>query len=245
MQSRYHKHKMSQKLSKGNEGYILVITVVLLAALLLMTLKFFERTSDSLQMAGYDRGATESLLVAESAMNMLFGLYQHDANLDDDGEQQIPDIQEALDLNNWPLHYMYFASADNEINQAMPSILQKIANGEARNESGSVNSNIVNIASQRLKVENLYAGSAKPIVFEFNAQDQIILSTKSWADIKSTNSKAGVAWLEIVKNDSLQGDYQIYVQAVGRVGNSQSYVQRIIAYVDSRLGSFLPTMGQG
>ncbi len=238
------KHIMNKRPGTQSAGYILVVTVILLAALLVMSLSFVERTKDSLQIAGYNRGAAESVLIAESAMNLLYGRIIYNADLDTDG---INDIEERINFNRPeqpPFPYLYFVSATNNIEQASPSILQRIANGEARGENGSVASHIVNPGSARLKVTDLYSGNARPIVFEFDAQNRMVVSNKSWSELEGKNTKAAVAWVEMVKNDNLDGAFQFYAQAVGKAGNSKSYVQRLILKTDTVLGSDVPTLGE-
>ena len=225
-----------RSLPKRNSGYILVLTIVLLAALLVMSLSFFKRTADSLQVSGYNRYAAESLVVAESAMNMLYGRYVYNADLDGDG---VKDIEERIDLKSLtdlPLPYMYFVSTDTEIDQKLPSILQRIANGEARGEGHTLSNHQVSSDAHRLLISNLTTSKAKPVIFQFNDSHQLVKTSRSWTDLASSSEKGAAVWLELVKNEDMEGTVQVYVQAVGKAGSSKSYLQRYIGNFKTTLG---------
>lgn len=243
--TRYRKQKAFSQTTARRNGYILVITVVLLAALLIMSLKFFERSADSLQISGYNREATESLVVAESTMNMLYGWFLYNKDIDGDGTIDREEKIDVDELNDLPFEYLYYVSSSNEVEQAFPSILQRIANGEARNEGGQVNSQIVLASSNRLLIDNLYSGSQQPIVFEFDTNNRLVQSNRLWSEIDNNNTLDGaVAWFELVQNDALLGNYQVYVQAVGKIGHSKGYVQRLILNLKTTLGRDVATLGE-
>ena len=228
------------KLPKTQSGYILILTIVLLAALLGISLNFLQRTSDSLQITGYNRQSSESLLLAENALNMLYGQFMYDATLDDDN---IPDNDEAILLNDQdelPVQYLYYTvNSDNEV-QSMPSILQKVANGEADGTSATISNHAVDSNILKLLVSDLYTNKASPIIYTLNQNNnKYEVSTKSWSELENSNDGVAAAWMELVKNDQLAGSFQIYVQAVGKVGTSRSYVQRIYGYVQTTLGANL------
>ena len=224
------------KSPKNQNAYILMLSIVLLLAMLIASLNFFEQSTDNIQISGYNRDSSESLLFAESAMNTLYGRFVFDKDLDNDGKA---DNTEKLDIDNpgqLPLHYSYFITNGNGIDQALPSMLQRIANGEARNNGSSGTNNTFSINQNEILVENLFTQTAKPILFEFDAQNKLIISNKNWTDLSSGNSKTAAAWLELVRNPELAGTIQVYVQSIAKVGNSKSYVQRLIGTYPNTLG---------
>lgn len=237
MQTRHQKQLRCSHIVSSQKGYILIITIVLLSVLLIMSLNFFKRTADSLQMSGYNRESTESLVIAESAMNFLYGRYIYNADLDGKNGIDIDVKINPSKPNEIDLPYLYYVSSDGSIDQKNPSLLQKIANGEARNIGATINNHEVAKTTERLQIMNLYSNKAKPIVFQFNALNQIEQTETEWSAVSGNNSKAAVAWLELVKNEELEGTVQVYVQAVGKVGTSKSYVQRLIGYIPTTLGS--------
>jgi len=222
------------------DAYILLLSIILLLALLMASLNFFEQSADSLQISGYNRDSSESLLFAESAMNMLYGQFVFNANLDGDTEI---DNNEKLNVDNpesLPLPYSYFITAGNGIDQALPSLLQRIANGEARNSGSASNNNSFNTNQNELLIDNLFTASgAKPILFKFDAQNKLDIeanSNENWSNFSSGKLKSAAAWLELVRNPELPGTIQVYVQSVAKVGSSKSYVQRLIGTYPNTLG---------
>jgi len=221
------------------DAYILLLSIVLLLALLMASLNFFEQSTDSIQISGYNRDSSESLLFAESAMNMLYGQFVFDKDLD--GDTEIDNI-EKLNVDNpesLPLSYSYFVTAGNGIDQSLPSLLQRIANGEARNNGGAGNNNSFNTNQNELLIDNLFTGTAKPILFKFDAQNKLDIvadSNENWSNFSSGKLKSAAAWLELVRNPELPGTIQVYVQSVAKVGNSKSYVQRLIGTYPTTLG---------
>jgi len=220
-------------------GYIIVLTIVLVVALLFITVQFLGRTSDSLQISGFQRDSQESLLLAESAMNKLYGQYYYKVDIDGDGK--IDFIDQALNVDNpqnSELPYLYYVDSEDE-NRYMetPSILQRIANGEARGVGGSIDKNAVSKDTNQLLVENLYSnGGIQPIVYVLTSDNDLVKSNEKWSNIKDDETKVSAAWFEMVSNSDIDGDIQLYVQAIGKIGQSKSYVQRYIGSMSNRLG---------
>ncbi len=234
---------------RKNSGYILIVTVVLLSALLIISLNYLERTADSLQLSGYNREAAESLVLAENAMNYVFGNFIYGADLDKDGNNLV-DINQPINinaLNALPLPYLYFvtAAAVPAIDQALPSILQKIANGEARGTGNGINGHVVSANSQQLLVQNLYSATERPIVLTLGVNNELTVNglavtANDWANI----STGAAVWFEIVQNPVLNGNFQVYIQVVSKVGNAKSYSQRLILNLNITLGNNIATFGQ-
>jgi len=230
------------KIQKKQKGYIVLITIMLLATLLTTSLSFFERSANNMQMTGYNRDSAESLLLAESAMNSLLGQFStRDLDVDlliDSSETVNPLVPMPL-----PLYYMFFTSAGLLITEPTPSILQRVANGEARGMGNMLASNIVPIANNNLQISDLFVDiNARPVVFTLAANNLLqtnngILNAAAWNNAVANNNQIAAVWLEIVQNPTLLGTLQVYIGSVAIVGNSKSYVQRLIGSVGTDLGN--------
>ncbi len=241
MLTRQKKQTLVNTRIRKNSGYILIVTLVLLSALLIISLNYLERTADSMQLSGYNREAAESLVLAESAMNFVYGNYNYGADLDKDGNNLV-DSDQPIDinaLNALPLPYLYFVTAAGvpAIDQALPSILQRVANGEARGTGNGINGHVVSADSQQLLVQNLYSEPARPLVITLGVNNELEVSANNWADI----STGAAVWFEIVQNPVLNGSFQAYIQVVSKVGNAKSYSQRLILGLSVVLGPRLST----
>jgi len=238
-----HRHP---HIHKKQAGYIVILTIVLLSALLVSSLSFFERTADSMQMTGYSRDSAESMLFAESAMNLVFGQFQSGALVGDDAVSD--NTQQLTNPANMPLPYLFHVSENNPaIDQALPSILQRVADGEARNAGTAVNGSIVNVVSNNLLVENLFTATSQPMVFGVNdgrtgrdnsnrLLDLNITTAAGWTNAIPDEPKIAAVWFELVQNPALAGSVQVYIQVASQVGRSKSYVQRLIGSYPTTLG---------
>ena len=230
----------------------------MLGELIIATLNYFEQSKDSIQMSGYNRNASEALLLAESAANMLYGRFVFGGDLNGDGTNDNRQGFNETDLSNLPLHYMYYRGAettdgqedgaDNIIARSKPSILQLIANGEARSATAtsmttdSAHKIPHNAAS--LMITDLYSTidnkTVKPILFTIDDSEngghklKIEPGTSTWTGI--TGNKKAAAWLELTKDPTKAGTIQIYVQAVGQIGKSKNYIQRFVGIFPNSLG---------
>jgi len=230
---------------RQQSGYILIVSVILLGAMLIATLQYFEQSKSSFQTSGYSRNSAEALLLAESAANMLYGQYIY-------GDDHLKGFDED-NLNNLPLPYMYYRSNNTNqdtpdtIDESQPGILQLIANGEARSSSRTtVNTGKHKIpgSAENLVITELFSNVdntlVKPIIYEIDNDGKLTISTSnSWTSV--TAEKKAVAWLELVKNPATN-TIKIYVQAVAQIGNSKNYVQRFVGVFKNNLGIISTTM---
>lgn len=223
------------------------MSILLVLVMLIGTLNFLEQSTESIQISGYNRDSSESLLLAESAMNMLYGKFRYKQDIDNDGSNT-PDLDQTpilTDLDSLPLSYSYFVTGGTGIDQALPSLLQRVANGEARNTGSAGNNHSFSVDQNEILVENLYTNSARPIIFVLNNENNLVPSNQTWNELKSSNTKFAAAWLEFVNNPALEGAIQIYVQSVSKVGSSKSYVQRYVWHYSDTMGENLSPITQG
>jgi len=238
--------RKSINIRKKQDGYIVIMTIILLTVLLTTSISFFQRSANNMQMTGYNRDSAESLLLAESAMNSLMGRYMtQDIDLDNPG---VPDMSENItNVAAPPIPYIYYIAAAGVIAQN-PAILQRVANGEAQNISNPLVSNMVPAGVNNLSIGDLFApGAARPIVFTFAAnnllQPEPVADSTAWDNAVLNNNQIAAAWFEAVQDPNIIGSLQVYIQSVAIVGNSKSYVQRLFGYIDTTVGS-LSTLNQ-
>jgi len=239
---------------KKQDGYIVIVTIALLATLLSVTIGSFERLKNNRQLSGYNRDSAESLLLAESAMNFMIGLYQTTSM---DGDAFI-DGNEVININllpisdNLPTPYFYFVSnAGGTIDQNTPSILQRVANGEAMNLSNPLANRVVPFASNNLLISDLFVdANTRPMVFTLNGvnlfQIEAINTSGEWdaAATIAANPKIAAAWMEIVDDPNIIGSLEVYIAALAKVGRSKSYVQKLYGTVNTNLGPGVPEIVQ-
>ena len=202
--------------------------------MVIVSSKFMTSSLTSAKTIGYNRDASESFVLAESALNWLYGRFVYDGNIDtsDDAiDNQINiNLEDARDLAN---HYMYFVSDNIQINQTEPSVLQRVANGEGNNSNGLVNGRVIPETTATLLVDDLFTDVARPVVL-FQTADGIQQSDRSWNQVPGNNRAA--VWIELV-GDPLQGNrIHLFVQSVAEVGQSRSYIQRYIGQYSDALG---------
>ena len=213
-------------------GYILIFVAIVLLALSIVSIKYFSGSISSKKVAAYSRDAEESFMLAESAMNTLYGgfIYEGDFNQDDVFDKQVPiNIEAPAPFGN---KYMYFVSAENRIDQTIPSILQRIADGEARAIAGEVNGAIVSATATSLRINDLFSGDSRPLVFTHSANG-LQPTNNSWG--ASETPKAAV-WIEVIRDTFQANQLYLFAQAAAQVGDSKSYVQRYIGEYSDTIG---------
>lgn len=218
-------------------GYTLVALVVVLSMLGVASMQYMERTAQSLQMSGYARDSAESLLLAEAAMNMVYGRFIYDGDLDRvNGPDNLASINTKATPPTIPLPYMYYVTAGDGIDQSQPSLLQRVADGEAAAQGADVDDRAVPSDIPRLRVDNLFnaGGGFAPLMFGQDDNDPgLQVRNGTWTGLESPRKAA--AWLELVRDPDTER-LQVFVEAVGQVGNAKSYVQRFV-------GSYTDTLG--
>ncbi|MFQ5470770.1 MAG: hypothetical protein ACE5EH_10765 [Gammaproteobacteria bacterium] len=223
---------------KKQSGYILLLVTMFLFILMGTSAQFMNRVSDGTKLSSMVSDNSESLLLAESAMNMLMGKFANTLDSDNDA---IPDNQEAGNIqsnltnpNAFLMPYMYYVTTGAGIDQNAASLLQKVADGEA---SGATVEKLTQqqVASNvnLLRVNALFiSNTVKPKLYTQNNNGLLIDSTAAdWANESGTAKAA--SWIELIENPNVANALDIYVQSVAQVGISKSYVQRYV-------GSYFP-----
>jgi hypothetical protein len=225
------------------QGYILLIVIIFLAILLSAGAHFFLRSTEHTKESGGIRDMTESVLLAESAMNYAMGQYM--SGTIDDSAEKIPNFMDSqADLASiltatGSLFYITDTSTADEIEQTAPSLLQIVANGEASNVAAT------NLTSARLetsavnplvtlRINDLFDGAAtfRPLLYTINSATGLLTPSMavSWSSLDAT-VKAAV-WFEVIQNPNNSSSVDVYVQAVAEVDGAKSYIQRTLVGYD-------------
>jgi len=220
-------------------GYVLITVIVLLAGLLVIASQFMGRSAQSMQITGYDRDAAEALQLSESAMNWAGQQFALGGSLDGNN---IADNLISFDPANADitLPYVYFVSNTTAITSTVPGLLQRVADGQSQNQGGTVTGARVSVAPDTLRIADLTSNGATPIVFEEGNAGLRQVTNRTFDNIRAPRRAA--FWIELVLSADT-GDINIYAQAVGRVGNSTSYTQRLIGFWSNTLG-FISVVNQ-
>ncbi len=211
--------------NRSQQGYILMLVLVLLTVLSVAASQFMTRSQRATQMVSNASNSSASLNLAEAALNTLAGRFTFGDDLNNDGT---PDNEQAVfDPSGEPnLPYLFFVStAGDDIDQTAPSILQKVANGETLGVSQNLNSRNIPATIANLNVAGMFGAGFKPRLY-VQQGGGFIVSNNDWNN-ETAYSKAAV-WLEMVASPVVNSQVNVYVAAVGQVGESKSYLQRFV-----------------
>jgi len=122
--------------------------------------------------------------------------------------------------------YMYYVSSSAALEHNAPSLLQRVANGEAATVTAStLASQKVDDNTSQLRVNDLFGNGFAPKLLTLNANSLLIASNAASWDAESAPEKAA-AWVEVIVNPDNPNAVDLIVQAVAQVGKAKSYVQR-------------------
>ncbi|MDH5545167.1 MAG: hypothetical protein OEZ43_06215 [Gammaproteobacteria bacterium] len=217
------------------QGFILIFVALILMALSLVSIRYFNGSIGAKKIAAYNRDAEESFMFAEGALNTVYGGFVYKADFNQDGTI---DKDAAINLDQpspLPNPYMYFVSAENKIVQTIPSILQRIADGEARGRGNSVNGAIVPATATTLKIDDLFGDTVRPILFTQDATGLQQVTGSTWANLDNENARAAT-WIEIIRDTYQPNRLYLFVQSMAQVGDSRSYIQRYIGEYTDTIG---------
>lgn len=243
------------------QGYILPFVLVLLVALMVGSMSFFNRAKDSTELSGVSRDYDQAMLLAESAGDWVQGRFFNlsspasadtnrcaaqtapslasaqpgDLNCNgtlDDSEGKVSSVTPTLPL---PLGYEYYLvdAGTTMRGTSTPGILQMVADGEARNTGTALNNQTVLSTTTRLLVNNLFVSSAiRPVLLTQGASG-LAKSANTWS--AETSLEKAAVWLEITREKAGGTGYDLYLCSVAKVGNAKAYLQRYIGTYGSTL----------
>lgn len=239
-------------------GAILFLVLILMVVLMISSAGFFGRASDSSNISGFSRDASQASLLAESGLNRVLGSFNNktSATIGDVDGNSILDrsgINAALLGNTLtapalplilPVRYWFYRSSGTAIDQTAPSLLQLVASGEATNAAAAVASALINqkvdTAVTALRVNDLFDGAlVRPVLFT-QTSSGLTLSAAAWNAEPSTERVA--VWMELTQNPAKNTCVDFFISAAAQVAQSRSYVQRFVltACPNTTLGSSPP-----
>lgn len=258
-------HQGATKIQKKKSaGYIIMIVAVFLAVLGLTTMQYFTRSVEHAKLAGTNRDHGQSLLLAESAMEHLRGRFIED--LSTPGNPVVASCTNSLDScraavieqntsspDTHLLPYMFYTQQGSGISSTVPEILRNVANGESTFVTSSASG--AGVAAAPLRVKSLFNSATKrPFLYGVVPNNGMIqeINSASWTTVWENpddtawdglvNNQKAAAWIEVIKNPN---GIDLFVQAVGQVGNSKSYVQRNVGgYFGATVLGTLPLLAE-
>ena len=256
---------------RHERGITLILVLILLVIAVAASAFFNNSMVNSTRISGANRDNSASLLLAESAMETLRGRLLNEMDDDNGGESDTCDdscelheivLEEYLASSTDVLtmlaeaDYVYFAGdGTNGISETRPSVLQKVANGEAAmlGSGTRVTSQEVASSMDEILCQDLFSGGT-PMLFTTgpgldwagsttsNTNNLLVASAyASWDAQKAGNDynqTIAAAWAEITQNPANLNAMDLWVQAIAQVGWSKSYLQRYI-------GTYYPPAGGG
>lgn len=251
---------------KQERGFVLLFVLILLVGLMITSAGFFYRANNDTKLSGTERDYDQALLLAESGGNLVAGLFfnigdnNNSANpftgcdsgtlvgdLNCNGFHDNPEGRPSTAGSGLPksgdgfgLGYQYYvtATAGAGISYSTPSILQRIADGEARNSGSSITAREILNSRTQLRVRDLFSTTLapnkaasdpnpyiRPFLFTQSANG-LTRSTSKWQDEASTQKVA--VWLEVTKNPNDSTTFDNYLCAVAQVGNAKAYLLRFL-----------------
>ena len=244
-------------------GYILPFVLVLMVALMVGSMSFFNRANDSTQLSSAARDYDQAMLLAESAGDWTMGRFFNlaspasadanrcaaqtapslataqpgDMNCNgtlDNTEGKVSSVTPTLPL---PLGYQYYlVDAGTTLRvTATPGILQMVADGEARDPSlaTTLTNQTVPSATTRLLVNNLFVSSSIRPILLTQGAAGLAKSANTWN--AETSSEKVAVWLEITREKAGGTGYDLYLCSVSKVGNAKAYLQRYLGTYGSTL----------
>lgn len=237
------------KKQQNQTGYILLLAAVFLLILGIAASQMFFRSTESTNMSGAVRDQDKALLLAESALEHLrikFATQRMDTDgtvrtadcLLADGTTQ--DVCEAALLqknmanpDSYLFNYMFYVTSGNGLDMDQPSLLQRLADGEATNtEASTLGAQAVTNTTQRLRIPDLFGETFKPVLYTLNENGRVITSTaENWNSETNTNKAA--VWIEVTQNSQDANSVDLFVQTAAQVSNAKRYLQRYVGTYNS------------
>lgn len=234
---------------RTQSGYILLFAAIFLLILGIAASQMFSRSSESTMMSGAVRDQDKALLMAESALEHLrirFATNRMDTDttartadcIDVNGNTQdaceAALLQKYMDTpDSYLFNYMYYVTNGNGLDVNQPSLLQKLADGEATNIAEStLTSQNISDSTQRLRIPDLFSTGFKPILYTLNEKGRVVASNANDWHSETSINKAAV-WIEVTQNPKNSQSVDLFVQTAAQVANAKRYLQRYVGTYNS------------
>lgn len=227
---------------KKNQGYILLLVLLFITILMVAGGYFFIRMTSHTQASGEMRDIMRSSQLAEAGLNLVLGQYLDTQTGNSGAVTSLATFNVDSDMasivgitNAIPnLYYITDTNAGFIINQRTPTILQRVANGEAANATSTILNSPQIVTSEAnplsmLRVNDLFIvnSTTRPRLFKLNAAGLLTPSAKTSWNAEDASAKIAV-WFEAIQNPQFNEAVDVYIQAVAEVDGVKSYVQRYV-----------------
>ncbi len=260
------RHDIPARAPCSQDGYILPFVLILLVMLMVGSASFFYRSAQGTQLSGATRDYDQARLLAESSMNLVFGrITNFSINtavvnvsaavipciaaasapaVNDLNCNSVPDANEAKPTSftpalPLPVGYEYFLTnaAGAGITEKSPGILQRVANGEARNTGNPLADQTVPINVNALRINDLFISATLRPLLLTQGRNGLTFSSNTWA-AEPAAEKAAV-WLEVSRDPDPSHPtwYDLYLCSAAQVSSAKSYLQRFIGAYTDQLGA--------
>lgn len=231
-------------------GYVLVLVLLLLTALMVGSVQFMSRTAIGAQISVSARDNDETVLLAENAANLLLGRFMYGADINNDGIADNTQLRiDPMSLDQAiALPYVFAVSGGKSVgmDQTRPSLLQRVADGEAHAFSipdaaadYTVVPQIFQSAATQLRIAQLFS-TGKPLLFKADDSGALSRSSRSWSDEDALRKAA--AWIELVREPADDAYLRIYVEAAAQIGQNRAHIQRFGGFLHVNLLGNLATL---
>ncbi|MEK6750068.1 MAG: hypothetical protein AABY83_12825 [Pseudomonadota bacterium] len=233
----------STDMPTASQGYVLLLVLVLLSALMVGSVQFMSRTAVGAQISGTTRDHDEASLLAENAANLVLGRFIYGGDLNNDtiaDNTQLAIDPSALD-NPLQLNYVYAISNgfNAGISQHRPVLLQRVADGEAQGIAVpgsaldySYAAQILRSDSPQLRIQQLF-NVGNPLLYTAAPDGTLTKSESTW-QAEPALRKAAV-WLELVRQPNDDAYVGIYVEASAQIGHTRAHIQRFGGFLHTTL----------
>ncbi len=258
------RHLLPVRALRSQTGYILLFVLILLVMVMVGSASFFYRSAQGAQLSGATRDYDQARLLAESSLNLVLGRITNfsgtspvvstsatvipciaaasapaanDLNCNgaaDANEAKPASFTPALPL---PVGYEFFLAnaAGAGITESGPGILQRVANGEARNQANALADQSVLTNINALRINNLFiSANVRPLLLT-QSSNGLTFSGNTWN--KEPAAEKAAVWLEVSQDPAHSTWYNLYICSAAQVINAKAYIQRFIGAYTDQLGA--------
>ena len=246
------KNRLNKPIPQKQQGYVLFLVIIFVTVIFGSSASFLVKSVQHSNESGSIRDMSESLLMAESAMNRVMGQF-----LSSDDSQKAVNLPIFIDNEDSlagimaQIPYLYYinktdSSDTREINQTSPSLLQIISNGEAANAGfiDLVSPKIVTSDADplnALRINDLFddTGLFRPFLFTMDPSNGFLTTSNALSWDSETSIEKVAVWLEAIQNETNSETVDIFVQAAAEIDGIKSYTQQYVgSYIpDRKLGN--------
>lgn len=223
-------------MNKHQKGSALIYAVIAVLVIMSGVTAFMNRSGMDTRYGGSIRDAELARLLADSAMNRVYGRFiANGIGAGDENGDGTYDRLQAWSLitgvgATLPLDYGFYVQT-----VTMPEVIRRVAAGDAAGTTCAITNADVTPCTA-LSVNDLFGLNSKPVLFVQTDR----LSASAAADWTSETAKNKAAvWLEYVSNPKHAKWLDIYISSTSQVGRARAYVQKYLGSYTDELGGMI------